>query len=67
HLHENVIKAELGDKAVFAAITELNPRPAELAVLGKDKESVDLHSFVPNYIRMAEAEANWLKSQENNK
>jgi len=67
HLHENVIRAELGDKAVFAAITELNPRPAELAVLGKDKESVDLHSFVPNYIRMAEAEANWLKSQENNK
>lgn len=67
HLHENVIKAELGDKAVFAAITELNPRPAELALLGRDKESVDLHSFVPNYIRMAEAEANWLKSQENNK
>ncbi|MEH7887016.1 tRNA (adenosine(37)-N6)-threonylcarbamoyltransferase complex dimerization subunit type 1 TsaB [Bacillus sp. JJ1609] len=67
HLHENVIRAELGDKAIFAAITELNPRPAELALLGRDKESVDLHSFVPNYIRLAEAEANWLKSQENNK
>jgi tRNA threonylcarbamoyladenosine biosynthesis protein TsaB len=67
HLHENVIRAELGDKAVFAASTELNPRPAELALLGRDKESVDLHSFVPNYIRLAEAEANWLKSQENNK
>lgn len=67
HLHENVIKEGLGDKAVFAAITELNPRPAELALLGRDKESVDLHSFVPNYIRLAEAEANWLKSQKNNK
>lgn len=66
-LHEKVLKDGLGDKAVFAAGTELNPRPAELALLGRDKESVDLHTFVPNYIRMAEAEANWLKSQENNK
>jgi tRNA threonylcarbamoyladenosine biosynthesis protein TsaB len=67
HLHEKVISEGLADKAVFAAITEHNPRPAELALLGRDKESVDLHTFVPNYIRMAEAEANWLKSQENNK
>ncbi|HAQ06355.1 MAG TPA: tRNA (adenosine(37)-N6)-threonylcarbamoyltransferase complex dimerization subunit type 1 TsaB [Bacillus bacterium] len=67
HLHENIIKEGLGDKAVFAAITEHNPRPAELALLGRDKEGVDLHAFVPNYIRMAEAEANWLKTQGNNK
>jgi tRNA threonylcarbamoyladenosine biosynthesis protein TsaB len=65
HLHENVMKSGLGDKAVFAANTEHNPRPAELALLGRDKENVDIHSFVPNYIRMAEAEANWLKSQGN--
>ena len=67
HLHEKVIKEGLGDKAVFSAITEHNPRPAELALLGREKEGVDLHTFVPNYIRMAEAEANWLKSQGNNK
>ncbi|GAE48337.1 inactive homolog of metal-dependent proteases [Mesobacillus boroniphilus JCM 21738] len=66
-LHEDVIKEELGDKAVFAAVTELNPRPAELALLGRDKEAVDLHTFVPNYIRLAEAEANWLKAQETKK
>lgn len=66
-LHETVIKEALGEQAVFAAITEQNPRPAELALLGRDKESVDLHAFVPNYIRLAEAEANWLKAQENTK
>lgn len=66
-LHEEVIKEELGDKAIFAAITEQNPRPAELAFLGRDKEAVDLHTFVPNYIRLAEAEANWLKAQKTNK
>jgi tRNA threonylcarbamoyladenosine biosynthesis protein TsaB len=67
NLHEDVIKEELGDKAVFAAVTEQNPRPAELALLGRDKEAVDLHTFVPNYIRLAEAEANWLKAQETKK
>jgi tRNA threonylcarbamoyladenosine biosynthesis protein TsaB len=66
-LHEEVIKEELGDKAIFAAITEQNPRPAELAFLGRDKEAVDLHTFVPNYIRLVEAEANWLKAQKTNK
>lgn len=66
-LHETVIKEALGEQAVFAAITEQNPRPAELALLGRDKENVDLHAFVPNYIRLAEAEANWLKAQENTK
>lgn len=66
-LHEEVIKQELGDRAIFAEITELNPRPAELALLGRDKEAVDLHTFVPNYIRLAEAEANWLKAQETKK
>jgi tRNA threonylcarbamoyladenosine biosynthesis protein TsaB len=30
-LHEKVLKDGLGEKAVFAAITEHNPRPAELA------------------------------------
>lgn len=66
-LHEEVLKQELGSKAVFAEITELNPRPAELGLLGRDKEAVDLHTFVPNYIRLAEAETNWLKAQQNNK
>ncbi|WP_174735141.1 tRNA (adenosine(37)-N6)-threonylcarbamoyltransferase complex dimerization subunit type 1 TsaB [Mesobacillus harenae] len=59
HLHQDVIKKELQDKAVFASPTEYNPRPAELAFLGKDKPAEELHSFVPNYIRLAEAEAKW--------
>jgi tRNA threonylcarbamoyladenosine biosynthesis protein TsaB len=67
HLHEAVIKEGLGDQAVFAAVTGHNPRPGELALLGRDKENVDIHAFVPNYIRMAEAETNWLKSQNNTK
>ena len=62
-LHQAAIETALGSQAVFAASTEHNPRPAELAFLGKDKPGEDIHSFVPNYIRLAEAEAKWLEAK----
>ncbi|MFL6557228.1 MAG: tRNA (adenosine(37)-N6)-threonylcarbamoyltransferase complex dimerization subunit type 1 TsaB [Bacillus sp. (in: firmicutes)] len=62
-LHQAAIEAALGSQAVFAASTEQNPRPSELALLGKDKPGEDIHSFVPNYIRLAEAEAKWLEAK----
>jgi tRNA threonylcarbamoyladenosine biosynthesis protein TsaB len=62
-LHQATIEAALGSQAVFAASSEHNPRPSELALLGKDKPGEDIHSFVPNYIRLAEAEAKWLEAK----
>jgi len=62
-LHQATIADHLESQAVFAAITEHNPRPSELALLGKDKPGEDIHSFVPNYIRLAEAEAKWLEAK----
>jgi tRNA threonylcarbamoyladenosine biosynthesis protein TsaB len=61
-LHQAVIKDTLGSQAVFAATSEHNPRPSELALLGENKQGEDIHSFVPNYIRLAEAEAKWLEA-----
>jgi tRNA threonylcarbamoyladenosine biosynthesis protein TsaB len=61
-LHQAVINDTLSSQAVFAAITEHNPRPSELALLGENKQGEDIHSFVPNYIRLAEAEAKWLEA-----
>ena len=66
-LHEQILKETLGGHAKFAEITEHNPRPGELALLGRDKPAEDPHTFVPNYIRLAEAEAKWLESQKNPK
>lgn len=66
-LHQPILKDLLGDQAVFAEITEQNPRPSELALLGRDKEGEDIHSFVPNYIRLAEAETNWLNANKEKK
>jgi tRNA threonylcarbamoyladenosine biosynthesis protein TsaB len=62
-IHQSAIQTIMGSQAVFAEITEHNPRPSELAILGRDKPGEDIHSFVPNYIRLAEAEAKWLETK----
>lgn len=61
-IHQEKIAEILGSKAIFAAMTEHNPRPSELALLGQNQREDDIHSFVPNYIRLAEAEAKWLEA-----
>ncbi|MGG5254744.1 tRNA (adenosine(37)-N6)-threonylcarbamoyltransferase complex dimerization subunit type 1 TsaB [Neobacillus sp. SM06] len=62
-MHRKTIEDVLGSKSVFAEMTEHNPRPSELAFLGKNKHGEDIHTFVPNYIRLAEAEAKWLEAK----
>jgi tRNA threonylcarbamoyladenosine biosynthesis protein TsaB len=62
-LHQEAFREVLGDQAVMAEITEHNPRPSELGWLGLNKTEEDIHAFVPNYIRLAEAEAKWLEAQ----
>ncbi|MDM5191769.1 tRNA (adenosine(37)-N6)-threonylcarbamoyltransferase complex dimerization subunit type 1 TsaB [Bacillus hominis] len=63
-LHKETIVEYLGDQAVFAPFTKNNPRPSELAFLGLQKEEQDVHTFVPSYLRLAEAETKWLESQK---
>ncbi|EKN71445.1 hypothetical protein BABA_01365 [Neobacillus bataviensis LMG 21833] len=62
-IHHAKIIEVLGPQAIIASQTEHNPRPSELALLGKDKPGEDIHSFVPNYIRLAEAEQKWLEGK----
>ena len=63
-MHKETIVEYLGDQAVFAPFTKNNPRPSELAFLGLQKEEQDVHTFVPSYLRLAEAETKWLESQK---
>lgn len=63
-LHQELIVEVLGDQAVIASMTEHNPRPAMLGKIGLMKEPEDVHTFVPNYIRLAEAEVKWLEQQK---
>lgn len=62
-LHLDTISGIMGEKVIISAPSERNPRPSELALLGKFKPDANVHSFVPNYIRLAEAEAKWLESR----
>ncbi|MFD2444213.1 tRNA (adenosine(37)-N6)-threonylcarbamoyltransferase complex dimerization subunit type 1 TsaB [Bacillus sp. CGMCC 1.16607] len=62
-IHREVIEKGLGEKAIFADVSLQNPRPAELGLLGSKRLAEDIHSFVPNYIRMAEAEVKWLEAK----
>lgn len=64
-IHREVISQVLGDLAFFAPNQLFNPRPSELAFIGKAKIEEDIHHFVPNYVRLAEAEAKWLEQQSN--
>ncbi|NNU91574.1 tRNA (adenosine(37)-N6)-threonylcarbamoyltransferase complex dimerization subunit type 1 TsaB [Anoxybacillus sp. CHMUD] len=63
-LHEATFVEVLGRSVQVASATLHNPRPSELAWLGMNREPEDVHTFVPNYIRLAEAEANWLARQQ---
>ena len=62
-IHRETITEVLGDLAVFTPVQLYNARPSELAFIGLNKDEVDIHHFVPNYIRIAEAEAKWLEQQ----
>jgi len=63
-IHKEQIETDLEQFAYVAPYTDWNPRPSELALLGMEKAPVDVHTFVPNYIRLAEAEANWLGKRQ---
>ncbi|MFC0274522.1 tRNA (adenosine(37)-N6)-threonylcarbamoyltransferase complex dimerization subunit type 1 TsaB [Metabacillus herbersteinensis] len=64
HIHLDTIKEKLIEDAVIGQQPIQNPRPSELAFLGLNKQASDVHSLVPNYIRLAEAEAKWLEQQK---
>lgn len=63
-LHEETIQEILADQALLKGDYASSPRPSDLSRLGLNEPAPDLHSFVPNYIRLAEAETKWLEQQK---
>lgn len=64
---KEVIAARLGDHAVFAATSLSLPRGSKLIELAQKQplsQIDEVHSFVPQYHRITEAEANWIKDQK---
>ena len=66
-LYFDKIKEVLGDRAIRAPFTIDLPRASELIALAQNQELPPVnavHTFVPQYRRIAEAEGNWIKEQK---
>ncbi|MDA1477043.1 tRNA (adenosine(37)-N6)-threonylcarbamoyltransferase complex dimerization subunit type 1 TsaB [Bacillus changyiensis] len=63
-IHKEMIEQILGQQAMIAEPALQLPRPSELALIGEFKEPEPVHGLVPNYLRLAEAEALWLEKQK---
>ncbi|MFC4409665.1 tRNA (adenosine(37)-N6)-threonylcarbamoyltransferase complex dimerization subunit type 1 TsaB [Chungangia koreensis] len=66
-IHWEKIEQRLGTLAVRGTLTEDLPRATSLIYLAAQEyngEGENIHHFVPQYRRIAEAEANWLKDQQ---
>ncbi|AYV72459.1 glycoprotease family protein [Niallia circulans] len=63
-IHQDILTEGLGEFAQLTDAVDFNPRPSILAMLGEAREGEAIHTFTPNYIRLAEAEANWLKANK---
>jgi tRNA threonylcarbamoyladenosine biosynthesis protein TsaB len=65
--HDELIKEKLGSRAIIPSLAYHIAKPSDLALAAKGKQDDETHTLAPNYLRLAEAEANWLKQQEDKK
>lgn len=67
HLYEEVITKQLKELALIPEGPYHFPSPSHLALVSKGKEPSDPHLLTPNYLRLAEAESNWIQAQRKEK
>lgn len=63
-IHKEMIKEVLKEHAILPFEHFHKPSPALLAMIGKDRSVENIHQLTPNYLRLVEAEANWLAKQK---
>lgn len=56
-----IFHEKLGDQVRLARPEQHLPRASVLAFLAQKEETTSAHSFTPTYLKLAEAEENWLK------
>ncbi|WP_422122232.1 tRNA (adenosine(37)-N6)-threonylcarbamoyltransferase complex dimerization subunit type 1 TsaB [Planococcus sp. X10-3] len=62
-IHEEAIREILGEQGFFAVSSNRLPRASNLIMLAKTSAEQDIHHAVPEYRRITEAEANYIKAQ----
>ncbi|MET3196957.1 tRNA (adenosine(37)-N6)-threonylcarbamoyltransferase complex dimerization subunit type 1 TsaB [Bacillus sp. OAE603] len=63
-IHKDYIIEQLNERAIFATNNLNNQRPSELFNCSLEEKEESVHEFAPEYLRLSEAEANWLADQE---
>lgn len=66
NIHWEQIKEVLRDKVQHANAAFSLPSAAVLIELAKKQQPTEAHTTVPEYLRITEAEANWMKEQKKN-
>lgn len=56
-----IFSEKLGERVLVAPVSQSLPRASVLALLGREAEVADTHHLIPTYLKLAEAEENWLK------
>lgn len=64
-LFSEMITDKLGERARITPPILNIPKASVLATLANESETVDVHKFEPVYLKLAEAEENWLKQNPN--
>ncbi|MBS3681261.1 tRNA (adenosine(37)-N6)-threonylcarbamoyltransferase complex dimerization subunit type 1 TsaB [Ornithinibacillus massiliensis] len=62
--NREIIVEKLGSQAVIPEMAYHIPKPSDLVLAAEDKDIEETHALTPNYLRLAEAEANWLEQQK---
>lgn len=60
--HSDLFKAACGDRLLDLSTSHHYPRASVLGELGKDLEPENKHLFEPEYLKLAEAEQNWMEA-----
>ncbi|WP_404451219.1 tRNA (adenosine(37)-N6)-threonylcarbamoyltransferase complex dimerization subunit type 1 TsaB [Virgibacillus necropolis] len=63
-MYRSMIMEKLGEQAIIPDSTYHIAKPSHLALAAKNKVADNTHEITPNYLRLVEAEANWLKAQK---
>lgn len=61
---KEMIVTTIGKNAIIPENVYHLPKPSNLFVLAKQKKETPVHLVSPNYMRITEAEANWIRSQK---
>lgn len=57
----DIFREKLGDRVHLAHPTQNVPRASALALLGQTEEPTPAHELLPTYLKLAEAEENWME------